>query len=141
MKVIFARSNKPIALLIRLVTWSRWHHCAHVSPDGKSVIEAKGGVGVIETPIDNFMSRYRTVQMSEIPSIDDDKAWEFSKSQLGKDYDLRAVFGILFRTSWDDTSAWFCSELVAAASGIFRHDRINRVSPEHLWMISNDIRR
>lgn len=136
MKVIFARSNAPIALLIRLVTWSRWHHCAAITPDGLHVIEAKGGIGVVKTPLGQFKARYKKWDTAEIDCVNEDQAHEFLRMSLGAEYDLRAVFGILFRTGWDRDGAWFCSELVAKATGRFRHNKVSRVTPEHLWMIS-----
>lgn len=136
MKVIFARSSNPIALLIRCVTWSRWHHCGAITSDGKHVIEAKGGIGVVKTDIDVFKSRYKRWEIAELECKNEKFAQEFLSNQLGKDYDLKAIFGILFRTGWDMPEQWFCSELVAHACGRFRHNKISRVTPEHIWMIS-----
>lgn len=68
MKVIFARNNKPISLLIRLVTWSRWSHCAVV--DGNFVIEARGGCGVVITPLTEFKKRYTDYAFADMPVID-----------------------------------------------------------------------
>ena len=136
MKVIFARSNKPIALLIRFVTWSRWHHCAAITKDGEYVIEAKGGVGVRKITLEHFQSMYKTWEIAELDCVDDKRAYEFLNDQIGRPYDLKAVFGILFRTGWDDEGAWDCAELLAGASERFRHDKLSRVVPEHIWMIS-----
>ena len=137
MRVIFAKDRRPISLLIRLVTWSRWHHCAAITPDNKFVIEAKGGVGVVRTPLAEFKSRYKHTAIAVI-DCHDQVAFDFLNKQVSKDYDLKAIFGILFRTSWDHGDKWFCSELVAKASGKFRNERMSRVTPEHLWMISHD---
>ena len=136
MKVIFARSNKPIALLIRLVTWSRWHHCAAITEDGKHVIEAKGGVGVRKIPIETFKAMYKTWEIADLDCVDEKKAHKFVNDQIGKPYDLKGVFGLLLRSGWDKPNEWFCSELIAAASGRFRHNKVSRVTPEHIWMIS-----
>lgn len=135
MKVIFARNNKPISLLIRLVTWSRWSHCAVV--DGNHVIEAKGGCGVVATSLNAFKERYTDYAIADIPVIDSEaKAIERAAAELGKGYDLKALFGILFRTGWECNESWFCSEHVAHASGIFRAERISRITPEMVWSVS-----
>lgn len=139
MKIIFARNRSVASLIIRLVTWSRWHHCAVIMPDGLTVIESRGGLwgdtGVIETPIKEFKSRYSTIEIAEIDCVDD-QGYDFLRSQLGKKYDFLAIFGILFRTGWDNHNRWICSELIAGATGQFRKARVSRVTPEHLWMIS-----
>ena len=136
MKVIFAKSSRPIPLLIRLFTWSRWHHCAAIMEDGKTVIEASGGKGVIETKLADFVKRYRDWEIAEIDCVDDTAAYEFLRSKLGDGYDIKVIFGIFFRTAWDGRDNWSCSELVAAATGRFREERVSRVTPEHLWMMS-----
>lgn len=135
MKVIFARNNKPISLLIRLVTWSRWSHCAVV--DGNFVIEAKGGCGVVITPLTEFKKRYTDYAIADTPVIDSEGAaiWR-AAAEVGKGYDLKALFGILFRTGWECNDSWFCSEHVAHASGIFRAERVSRITPEMVWSVS-----
>lgn len=135
MKIIFAKNNKPISLLIRLVTWSKWSHCGAITPDGKHVIESKGGCGVIKTPIEKFKERYKKYDIGTV-DCDEEYAFRFLEEQLGKDYDLKAIFGILLRTGWDNGHQWFCSEVLAGAINIFRKDSVSRITPEHLWMIT-----
>lgn len=99
-KVIFARNKKPISLLIRSVTWSRWSHCAVV--DGDMVIEAKGGCGVVVTTLKLFLSRYTDYAFADLPVADSPElAIERARAELGKPYDLKALFGIMFRTGWE----------------------------------------
>lgn len=134
-KVIFARNNKPISLLIRLVTWSRWSHCAVV--DGNFVIEAKGGCGVVITPLTEFKKRYTDYAIADLPVIDSpEAARDRAMNELGKGYDMKSLFGILFRTGWECGDSWFCSEHVAHASGIFRAERVSRITPEMVWSVS-----
>ena len=134
-KVIFARNNKPISLLIRAVTWSRWSHCGVIV--GQQVIEAKGGCGVISTPLNEFKSRYTDYAIADVPVIDTKAAAvQRALNELGKGYDLKALFGILFRTGWECGDSWFCSEHVAHASGIFRNERVSRITPEMVWSVS-----
>lgn len=135
MKVIFARNKKPISLLIRLVTWSRWSHCGVV--DGDFVIEAKGGSGVVCTPLNEFKARYTDYAFADMPVIDSEReALNRAVREVGKKYDLKALFGILFRTGWECGDSWFCSEHVAHASGIFRSERVSRITPEMVWSVT-----
>lgn len=39
----------------------------------------------------------------------------FLMTQIGKPYDVEGILGFIVGRKWDDPSAWFCSELVAAA--------------------------
>ena len=134
-RVIFARNKKPISLLIRLVTWSRWSHCAYV--DGNMVIEAKGGCGVVITPLNVFLSRYTDYAFADLPVIDSpESARDRAMSELGKPYDLKALFGIMLRTGWECSDSWFCSEHLAHTSGIFRAERVSRITPEMIWSVT-----
>ena len=135
MKVIFVKHKSINALAIRFFTWSRYHHCGALF--NGLVYEATAFGGVVATPLNEFYDRYKNADfvVNDI-ECDDAKALQFLKNQLGKKYDWLSVFGIFFRAKVDDKNKWFCSELVGAASYIFRKDRLSRITPEHLWMIS-----
>ena len=137
MRVVFARDYSIASFTIRLFTWSRWHHCGVVTKDGQHVIEASALKGVIKTPIDEFKSRYRVVKFTKIPVRNNDSE-KFLHDQLGKKYDWLAIISMVLRLGLNRDNKWFCSELVATASGMFRGGRSSRVTPEHLWMISED---
>lgn len=137
MKVVFARSNTVASLLIRLVTWSRWHHGGAVTQDGLYVIEARAKEGVVKTPINDFIKRYDKCEFAEI-ECDNKKAFEFLNAQLGKKYDWSAASGLLFKLMPNHENKWYCFELMAAASGVFRKERNSRVTADILWMISRD---
>lgn len=137
MRVAFVRNRGVSSALIRLFTWSRYHHCGAVSLDGQFVIESTTKSGVVKTPIKEFIGRYSTVDFATI-ECDDKKAYEFLNKQIGKKYDYLAIFNLLFRLTRDDINKWICSELLGAASRRFRKGRTSRVTPEILWMISKD---
>lgn len=137
MRVIFARSNTVGSLLIRLVTWSRWHHGGAVTQDGKFVIEARAKQGVVKTPISEFIARYDKCSFITL-ECDDKKAHEFLNAQIGKSYDWSAASGLLFKLMPNHKDKWYCFELIAAASGLFRKERNSRVTADILWMISKD---
>jgi len=137
MKIVFARSNTATSLLIRLVTWSRWHHGGVVTKDGKYVIESRAKQGVVKTPINEFIARYGKCEFAEI-DCDDKKAYEFLNNQIGKSYDWSAASGLLFKIMPNHKDKWYCFELMAAASGLFREERNSRVTADILWMVSRD---
>lgn len=132
--LIYSKSNHPISIIIRLVTWSRWSHVGII--DGDHVIEAKGGKGVIRTPIDEFKAAGTDWEIAKAPVLNTESALEEARSYLGAKYDWWAIFGIWLRTGWDRTEHWVCSELYAQVSKIIRHDRISRFTPEDCWKIS-----
>lgn len=137
LKVIFARNNKPISLLIQLVTWSRWSHVALVlEGEHDDIIEARGGFGVVRTSFHEFEQRYTHTEVAYIPCEDSELAIRMIKSQLGKGYDDAAIFGTWFRTGWDNPLKWVCSELIAWSTGLYRPELQSRVTPEDLWRIS-----
>lgn len=131
-KVIFGRNHLPFSWLIRIFTWSRWSHCGIVV--GNMVFEATATKGVVITPIDDFIKRYNDHAFADVVVIDSvADAYDRLAVEVGKPYDFSAVFGILFRTGWDDNSKWFCSELVAKVVGTYRTDSLSRITPEMIW--------
>ena len=137
-KVIYARNTDLSSFAIRLFTWSKWHHVGAVMPDGKTVIESRFHGGVVTTDIDDFKSRYKEYRVAYLPVLDRRDHFSFLRSQLGKNYDKTAIISLALRRDWQETDSWFCSELIAKASGIYRHDSIKRITPEDLWRISKD---
>ena len=138
MKIVLCTSNLIGAVLIRAVTWSKWSHAAVL--DGDTVIEA-GINGVVETPLADIVSSHTETIVIDFPSVDSDKAIAAARSQIGKPYDYTAILGLLVHRNWQEQDSWFCSELVAwsaeqAGTPLFRTDSVNRVTPQHLWMVS-----
>lgn len=131
MKVIFGRNNLPFSWLIRAFTWSRWSHCGIL--DGDMVIEATATHGVVVTPLHEFIKRYNRYSIADMLVADEGQALRRAYAQVGKCYDFSAIFGILFRSGWNNDDAWFCSELVAHAADTYRADRVSRITPETIW--------
>jgi hypothetical protein len=52
-----------------------------------------------------------------IPCTADQEAafWAFIEAQIGKGYDMSAIFAFIVNRDWRNTAKWFCSELQAAA--------------------------
>ncbi len=158
--VIFAKGYHPISLGIRLLTYSEWSHCAilHYGPltvhgqqyDGEKVIEALGGAGVVVTPMSDFVARYLDYEIAMLPVIDSPAAaYDRAIAQIGKRYDSAALWAIplelllsipplnllspaLRLADWNDPDAWFCSELLAHAAGIYRERLARRITPSRI---------
>ena len=136
--VLFSTTSNPFSWLIRLITWSRWSHVSIV--DGDDVIEAHALYGVIRRPCCEVIETAKRCEFVRFKCDNPQGVIEAARSQVGKEYDWTALFGILLRRNWQEDDSWFCSELVAwcftqADCGIFRADRLARVTPEHLWML------
>jgi uncharacterized protein YycO len=97
--------------LIRWFTWSDYSHVDFLLADG-SLLGARldGGVKIRPSNYANFKAK--GIYQIEAPGT----VLDYAKKQLGKPYDARGILNFgLHRRNWRDESAWFCSELVAAA--------------------------
>lgn len=138
MRVLFCTSKLPGAAIIRAVTWSDWSHVAII--DGEEVIEATWPA-VRVVPLADVIAKHSRFTVADIPCQDPAAVIAAARSQIGKPYDLTALFGMLVRRNWQEVDAWFCSELAAWAfqqggSPLFRPDALYRITPQHLWMIA-----
>lgn len=128
MKILFSRSRLPGSYLIRWLTFSQWSHVALLMDNG-DVIEAtwpkvrKSNIKEFVRAHPDFVIRY----------LDGDE--DRVLSQIGKDYDISGLF--MFLNPWRDWTTddkWFCSELIAYATGLFTEN--SRVSPQMLYLVS-----
>lgn len=138
MKVLLCTSHLPGALLIRALTWSAWSHAAII--DGDEVIEATWP-RVRIAPLSEVLAKHPSWTIIDLPCGNPAAVIAAARSQIGKPYDLRAVLGLALHRNWQDSARWFCSELVAWAfdaggSALFRADAVQRVTPQHLWMLA-----
>lgn len=138
MRVIFCTSRLPGAVIIRAVTWSEWSHVALV--DGDEVIEATWPA-VCVTPLAEVIAKHSAHIIVDLPCRSSAEIIQAARSQVGKGYDLTALFGLLARRDWQEPDKWFCSELVAWAfsqggSPLFRPEAMHRITPQHLWMLA-----
>jgi uncharacterized protein YycO len=129
-KVIYGRTWKPLSLLIQLRTLSRWSHVGLII--GDNVIESKGGIGVVITPLQQFKDRYTSTLIGEIPCISKQYAEEYVMSRVGNKYDFKAIIGAALNLNIHKSSAYHCSELIAGATGLFNKELLATVSPETL---------
>lgn len=134
MKVILATDNRVTSLAIKTFTFSKWHHAGVIL--GDKVIEARAWEGVVESSLEEFKNRYPKTLIIDIPHKGDYQQKLYS--QLGKPYDWGAIFKFVFRGDWSEESKWFCFELVAYASGVYNPNYLDRVTANHLLMLSGD---
>lgn len=137
MKLLFCTSRKPLAFLIRAVTWSQFSHVAII--DGDEVIEA-AWPRVRRSKLLDVLKTHPVYRIAHFNTPDDVAVLDAARSQIGKPYDATALIGLLFRRDWQESDRWFCSELVAwafdkAGFPLFRPETLHRVTPQHLWML------
>lgn len=139
MQAIFCRRHTPGSVLLRTFLWSSWSHCGIVTPD-MTVIEAAAFRGVVERPLKEFLADVSRYSVRSIAVPHEAAAIAWARSQVGKPYDWAGVIGLGLRREWDESDAWFCSELVEAAAAAggrrrFVH-QVRRVTPQLSWMVA-----
>lgn len=138
MRVLFCTSRLPGAVLIRAVTWSDWSHVALI--DGDEMIEATWPV-VRVAPLAKVIAAHSAHIIVDLPCRSPAEVINAARSQMGKPYDLTALFGLLMHRDWQEEDSWFCSELVAWAfsrggSPLLRREVMHLITPQHLWILA-----
>lgn len=139
--LIFARGHSVGSYAIRLRYQSRWSHVAIII--GDVVHEAIYPDGVVKTPLQDFKDRYGDGNW-EIATAYAAPGWQMrANSLLGLPYDFWGAVGIGIGTrKLDNPFALWCSHHTGIILGTLRPERLNRLAPEHLWMVTqsaNDI--
>jgi hypothetical protein len=137
-QLIFARGKAPASYAIRVRYQSRWSHVGVIK--NGMVHEACHPQGVIETPLEEFKKRYGDGRW-EIANAYAEPGWELrADSLLGLRYDWWGAAGIGFGTrKLDDPDALWCSHHVGIILGTLRPERLNRLAPEHIWIVSQPL--
>lgn len=130
-KIVFAASNKPFAILIKLFTLSHWSHCGII--DGSFVIDTTLSTGVRRIPFGEWKQHYDHYVIVEMPIEDKSMRLHWARSQVGKKYDPLGILSLALRKNFSDRDSYFCSELVAIYLGIT--ERTWRLSPQWLWSL------
>ena len=120
MKVVMLGNWAFSAAIIRLFTFSRWHHCGVLV--GDYVIEPRPWYGVKYTHIDSYKKRGRWA-IIDIPLDDEGEAIIWLQNQVGKPYDYKALFRMVIHRDWEQDDKWYCSELVGYMMNRFRRDK------------------
>lgn len=144
-QIIFARSYLPISLGIQVVTACKWSHVGWLL--GDTVYEARGGFGVVATPLAEFKSRYRETLVRTI-YCRNENAVEDIVSKVGLGYDDKAFWGIgiqwlskgIIRLDLDELDAYQCAEFVAKYSGNFDPIMCHHLVPKDILRASHAIK-
>ena len=134
-QLIFARGHSIGSYAIRLRYQSRWSHVAIII--GDMVHEAMYSAGVVKTPLAEFKARYGDGNW-EIATAYAEPGWQLrANSLLGLRYDWWGAVGIGFGTrKLDNPDAIWCSHHAGIILGTLRQERLNRLAPEHLWIVT-----
>lgn len=128
MKILFSRSKLPGSYLIRWMTFSKWSHVALLLDNG-DVVEATWPK-VRVSNIKDFINAHPDYEIRYL-----DGNADLVMKEIGKPYDVFGLF--MFLNPWRDWTTddkWFCSELIAHATGMFTEAA--RVSPQMLYLVS-----
>lgn len=111
-KLHFYKWTSLISRLIQLRTFSKFSHVS-IEVDG-TVYESHIKMGVVESP---YPYTYNTAEFETVEIKWNEAIMkEFLKRQVGKKYDLFAIFVLLGNESdRNDNGKWFCSELASIA--------------------------
>ena len=137
---VFSRRASLPSFLIRFMTGgARWSHCGVVDIERGMVIEALAFKGVVETPLAEWCAAHPRHETVHFNCPNPGLAVHFARQQIGKSYDYLAAAGVPWRTRWDDTRRWYCSELLEAAlaAGGRNRWRLEKrgVSPAESYMV------
>lgn len=116
--VIYAGSLKPISLAIMAADRVRYSHVAFDL--GSHVIEARGGHGVVETSIEDFLLRYGWIKRGFYPTaVNPDDCIARARGLVGCDYDEKQIFRMAVGNETEvdlEPHKLICTELIATCS-------------------------
>lgn len=126
-----------VSRIISLFTNSNYTHTACYLGDGHIIESDWGGVGIRELPSNNEYDAFRHKYADK---KDLDMAVIWMESQIGAKYDYLGIFGIALNTfgikgrdTFDDSTRYWCSELIA--DGYLNMD-IDLDIEKHTWLVS-----
>ena len=141
--VIFSRNLLPFSFIIRLLDKGAmicpFSHVGIISQCGEFVYEARGGDGVVKTPIWEFKARASYWETGLFPTLNRKKAYERAESILGKEYDFMGsvAIGVPFISrDWGNLDRWLCSEGLAYCSGIFEERHISNIGVNFCYALT-----
>lgn len=134
MVLVFGSNHHWISLTIQWRTGSEWSHVGILDLDTMMVIEAKGGTGVTETPLKEFVTRYKRTTFRAVEG-----SYAQARSHLGKPFDLQGLKGSFWRTFKHCPDSWFCSELVADAMPHIPQEFSHYFTPGTIYRLSFEL--
>ena len=117
--ICFYKGKSFVSGVIKWFTWGEYSHVAYMFENGE-LIEAwhKGGVVHRMSWLEGHKAG-TVIERYKITGMDEEHEQimvAFLKSQVGKKYDYRGLFGFLGRKAIENALKWFCSELIMEAT-------------------------
>jgi hypothetical protein len=133
----FSTESDPISAFIRWWTWSPYSHVDFVVPLTGELLGARETGGVQVRPANYAVFSAKLVLAADATIDVAEAVLELLTAQVGKPYDLQALFGYPFRLDWQTQGKWFCSDLIAwafetAGYPLLDASRLDRVTPADL---------
>lgn len=141
--VIFSRRVHPGSYFIRVFdkgySICPFSHVGIISECGNFVYEAIYGDGVVKTPLQEFKRRASYWETGIFPCLNRKRSYELVQQQLGKRYDVSAIFAMavpLAGRDWENPDKWFCAELLAYVSQIFERRHIANIGVNYCYSLT-----
>ena len=124
----------------------QFSHVDSVLPDGR-LLGARsdligGAPAGVQVRSDGYLGSERVLRIDlPVDTSMSGRYYDFVQAQIGKPYDKEGILGFIAGRTWDDPSAWFCSELVAAGleeCGFFKLKlaaSANKITPADLILL------
>lgn len=147
MKLLFSTNRwNFFSWAIRVFSWSDYSHVeVAIGPDQLLGADFWDGVNIKKVK-ERIHSDKLLLCEFDIPEEYQQDFIDALKAELGKKYDVPGIFGHMFKTEWERTNKWFCSELPVAKAWEIGYPILNimrggsnRVTPRDL-LLSNRLK-
>ena len=133
MRAIFGYNSSFKSRVIRVRTLCKWSHVGIII--GDFVLEAQGGVGVVLTPIENFLARYDEVEIRYLKG-----SVNKVLPLIGKPFDSLGAIGLFMNIPiLKSNGAFICSELVAIASHEIEDINAAKATPRSIYKLTRSL--
>lgn len=143
----FVANNSLGSRLIKWFDHGAYSHVDSVLEDGSLLGARSGKIDGIAAGVQvrsaYYVARYGFVKRVRLETSNEVAAsyYEFVRAQIGKPYDMTAIWGFVAGRDWMEDDAWFCSELVVAGlvcSRLLPHKPsapCNKIAPDGALLI------
>lgn len=135
--VRFVRGNSLVDRGIQFFTWGYWNHVELYTKTGYLGAQPQGGYRIRAY---NYMSFEKEMFRGiELGPEKEAEFWKWQYAQIGKPYDMTAIFGLVARRDWQEDDQWFCSEVVAAGFEAINEPLLNDYGKEYYKITPRDV--